>query len=248
MNKLNLFTFAILICLINRSYSQSLIAGIPSADVAPEKRFMFTHESQINSWSYDKMKWNSFNFMCYGAAKNLEVTVSFANISNSPLSHESLGLGFKKIIDLKSVPLPEMKFVFGQNVLFSSDRKSVGGWSYAMFSNKLDRTKTRLTYGLSYGSAELFGYDTLSTTQNGITERKVTERNPFSFMGGVEQPIYKDKFLIIADWFSGTHDLGALISAIQLNFKHIVLIGGYKFPNLEAAKKGSVIMEIMYEF
>lgn len=90
---------------ITSSFSQSLIAGIPSADVAPEKKFMFTHESQLNTWSYDKVKWNSFNFLCYGAAKNLEVTVSFSNLSNSPVAQESIGTGFKKIFDLEFIPL-----------------------------------------------------------------------------------------------------------------------------------------------
>ena len=233
---------------ITSSFSQSLIAGIPSADVAPEKKFMFTHESQLNTWSYDKVKWNSFNFLCYGAAKNLEVTVSFSNLSNSPVAHESIGTGFKKIFDLEFIPLPEAKFAIGQNVLYSVDRMSVGGWSYAMLSNRIPVLETRLTYGVSYGSAELFGYDTLTTNRNGFKERIVKERNPLSAMIGLEQPIIKDKFGIIADWFSGQHDLAALITGFQFSFDKLVLITAYKFPNLEPAKKGSVIFEAMYEF
>lgn len=245
--KLILLPFFILASISN-AFSQSLIAGMPSADVAPEKRFMFTHESQLNTWSYDKVKWNSFNFLCYGAAKNLEVTVSFSNLSNSPIAHESIGTGFKKIFDLEFIPLPEAKFAFGQNVLYSVDRTSVGGWSYALLSNRIPVLDTRLTYGISYGSSELFGYDTLTTNRNGVNERIVKERNPLSAMVGLEQPIIKDRFGIIADWFSGQHDLSALITGFQFDFHNLVLISAYKFPNLEPAKKGSIIFEAMYEF
>lgn len=230
------------------AHAQSLIAGIPSADVAPEKKFMFTHESQLNAWSYDKVKWNSFNFLCYGAMKNLEVTLSFSNISNSPIAHECIGVGFKKIFDLPIIPLPEAKFVIGQNTLFSIDRSSVGGWIYAMGSNRIPVLETRLTYGVSYGSSQLFGYDTLSVNNNGNIERKVIPRNPVSAIIGIEQPIIKDKFSLIADWFSGQHDLSALITGVQFDFHNLVLIGAYKFQNFEPASKGSIILEVMYEF
>lgn len=238
----------LLLVSVTKSLSQSLIAGIPSIDVAPEKRFMFTHESQINAWSYDKVKWNSFNFLCYGAAKNLEVTVSFSNLSNSPIAHECIGTGFKKVFDLDFIPLPETKVAIGQNVLYSIDRVSVGGWSYALMSNRIPELDTRLTYGVSYGSAELFGYDTLTTNRNGIRERTVIERNPLSAMVGLEQPIIEHRFGIIADWFSGQHDLAALITGVQLEFDDMILIGAYKFPNLEPASDGSIIFEAMYEF
>jgi hypothetical protein len=229
--------------------AQSLIAGIPSADVAPENVLMFTHESQLNVWKYDKIKWNSFNFFCYGIQKNLEFTASFSNLSNSPVAHESIGVGFKKIIDVP-VAIPECKFIFGQNVLFGlSEKTTVGGWSYSMFSFRTPKLKTRLTAGLSFGSAELFGYDTISVkNEAGILQKKVVERNPLSFMGGLEQPIIDNKLILIADWFSGTHDLSALIVGTQFNFKHIVLITGYKFVNHENVDAGSAIVELMYEF
>ena len=236
------------LCFNNQLSAQSLIAGIPSADVAPVGKIMFTHESQINSWQYDKVKWNSFNFMCYGVQKNLELTLSFSNLSNSPVSHESVGFGFKKIIDI-NVHIPETKFVFGQNVLYGLNEKSVGGWSYAMFSCRTPKLKTRLTAGLSLGSAELFGYDTSTVKDNfGNKNFTVTRRNPVSFIAGIEQPIIEKKFSIIADWFSGSHDLSALIVGTQLDFEHIVLISGYKFINYEPVKKGSIIVELMYEF
>ena len=67
-------------------------------------------------------------------------------------------------------------------------------------------------------------------------------------MAGIEQPIIEHKFSIIADWFSGRHDLSALITGVQFDFHKIVLIGGYKFPNYEPTKNGAVIFEMMYEF
>jgi len=246
INKLILLFVTILFT--NELKAQSLIAGIPSADITPVGKLMFTHESQVNAWKYDKVKWNSFNFLCYGVQKNLEFTVSFSNLSNSPVSHECLGIGFKKVFDIP-IHLPESKFIVGQNVLFGVEKKpTVGGWSYAMYSLRTPKLKTRLTAGVSFGSAELFGYDTLTSQENGIAKKSVIRRNPFSFMAGLEQPIIEDKFYIIADWFSGRHDLSALITGVQINFKHLVLITGYKFPNFEKPKSGSIICELMYEF
>lgn len=241
-------SFLFINSLTNQVSAQSLIASIPSADVAPVGKIMFTHESQINSWNYDKVKWNSFNFLCYGVQKNLELTVSFSNLSNAAVSHECIGLGFKKIIDI-NIEVPETKFVFGQNILYGLNEKSVGGWTYAMFSCRTPKLKTRLTAGLSLGSAELFGYDT-NTVNDNYSNKKftVTRRNPLSFIAGIEQPIIEKKFSIIADWFSGSHDLSALIVGTQLEFKHLILITGYKFQNYEPIKKGAVIIELMYEF
>lgn len=244
-----IFISIIFICYNSNLVSaQSLIAGIPSADVAPEGKLIFTHESQINSWKYDKVKWNSFNFLCYGVSKNTEFTISFSNLSNSPVSHESIGIGFKKLIDLKFLKLPESKFAFGQNVLFSLNQPTVGGWSYAMLSSRLPVIKSRLTAGVSYGSAELFGYDTITTQIGNEKIFEVKRRNPFSYMIGLEQPIIEKRLGIIADWFSGSHDLSALITGIQFEFNHLILISGYKFPNYEPVKNGAIIFEAMYEF
>jgi hypothetical protein len=249
MIKKTSLSIVLFLCLINyQTFCQSLIAGIPSADVAPEGKLMFTHESQVNSWKYDKVKWNSFNFMCYGVQKNLEFTVSFSNLSNSPVAHESIGIGFKKIIDVP-VHIPESKFIFGQNVLFGlGDKTTVGGWTYAMYSLRTPKLKTRLTFGLSFGSAELFGYDTITKFEGNMLKKEVIERNPLSFVAGLEQPLIKDKFLLIADWFSGRHDLSALIVGTQINFTHMAFISGYKFQNYENVNSGSIICEIMYEF
>lgn len=228
--------------------AQSLIAGIPSADVAPDSTIMITHESQLNSWKYEDVKWNSFNFICYGIGHNTEFSITFSNLSNQPVSHESFGVGFKKIFPLDFIKIPESKIVFGQNVLFAVDRPTVGGWSYAMASARIPKIKTRLTGGISYGSAELFGYDTVTTVNGNQKVSEIKRLNPFSYMVGFEQPIIEDKFSIIADWFSGRHDLAALITGVQFDFHNIVLIGGYKFPNYSPVKNGAIIFEVMYEF
>lgn len=243
------FILVILICFVsNKSIAQSLIAGIPSADIAPFKKLMFTHESQLNTWKYNKPKWNSFNFLCYGVAKNTELSITFSNLSNQAISHECLGIGFKRIIDINVFSIPEAKFIFGQNVLFSVDEPTVGGWTYAMLSARVPKLKTRLTSGLSYGSAELFGYDSVQVKQGNEVFKFIKRRNPLSIMVGLEQPIIDKKFAIIADWFSGTHDLAALIAGTQFEFHKLILITGYKFPNFESTRNGSVIVEVMYEF
>jgi hypothetical protein len=71
MRKLILSTIFIL--LTSYTFAQSLIVGIPSADVAEKHHLEITHETQWNFWGQTS-KWNSFNFACFGLGNGLEIT------------------------------------------------------------------------------------------------------------------------------------------------------------------------------
>ncbi len=92
-------------------------------------------------------------------------------------------------------------------------------------------SKTRFTAGPSYGTKQIFGSTTLHA------------------MGGVEQPFTKH-FSLIADYFSGNHDLGALITAVQITpVRQFIIIAGAKFPN-DSSRAGPIagLLELTYEF
>ena len=63
---------------------------------------------------------------------------------------------------------------------------------------------------------------------------------------GVEQPITKH-FSVIADYFSGSHDLAALIMAVQYETENNVFILGYKLPN-ETQETDAIVIEVMHRF
>ncbi len=230
------------------SKAQSLIAGIPSAEVVHKGHLEYTHESQVNFWTTpNQTKWASFNFLCYGIGNGVEIAASVINLSNKNMNNFSAGIGFKKVHQFfkKDSILSkwETKLTFGQNTFFSLQRPEVGGWVYSHASIRLPHLKTRLTYGASYGSPLFF--DVAWTEENGILTRK--NDAIFCALAGIEQPITKN-FSLIADWYSGNHGIAALITAAQVNIGHQTFIVGYKNLNTTPIEQGAIILEAMIHF
>ncbi len=223
------------------AFSQSLIVGMPSIDVAEQHHVEVTHETQLNFWDKPK-KWNSFNFACYGLGHQAELTTTLNNLSNEGSTNLALGVGLKKILPLvKGDNYWESKIGLGGNVQYSTIRRDFGIWTYGLYSVRHPKTKTRLTVGVNYGQSQTFGFR--ERTQNGglIFE----PNNLITFIGGLEQPIYRNVSLI-GDWYSGSHDLAAFIPAIQIDIGKHVLILGYKLPNSKQSGNQAVIAEFMF--
>jgi hypothetical protein len=213
-----------------RAEAQSLIVGIPNAETTPRGRFAVTHESQALVFR-GPAAWNSFSFITYGVRDHLEASVSLTNLAYPQYGDLVLGAGFKWVIPVLEHRLPdwELRLTVGQMSLFSLDRSAIGGWGYAHASARLPLLRTRLTAGVSYGSELLFG----------------AGNNPVSFMAGIEQPITPWLWLV-ADWYSGTHALGAFIPAVQFNIgERVALIFGFKRDNDRTAPRDGVIGEVM---
>jgi hypothetical protein len=105
----------------------------------------------------------------------------------------------------------------------------LGYWTYGVSSIRLPEVRTRFTVGASYGSRQIFGSTALS------------------MLAGVEQPITRT-FSLIADYFSGGSDLGALVPAIQWNATHaFIVILGVKLPNTPRAGPVSGLLELTYD-
>lgn len=231
------FVFVFVTCNLK---SQSLIVGIPSADVAEKNHLEITHESQWN-FVENPQKWNSFNFACYGLGNGLELTTTLNNLNNEGSNNLALGVGGKKVFNLfKNNDAKERKFIFGSNLLYSTVKSNFGIWSYALYSTRIPNLKTRLTGGFSYGGFHTFGYNV--TKINNVSN--LTPNNKFVFLGGLEQPLFKN-VSFICDWYSGQHDLAAFIPAMQFDIGHNVFILGYKLPNNNIAADRALIIEFM---
>jgi hypothetical protein len=251
LSKLTIITLLAAFCLVfqaNISTAQSLLVGIPSATVAHKGHFEITHESQVNRWSQDKFKWNSFSFLCYGVSKKLELTTSLSNLNNQGYQNVTTGAGFKFVQPLvdssSSLKAWEPKWVLGSNALYSLSRNTLGGWVYSMGSIRLPKVRTRLTGGVSYATSELYGH-----RYRFMQETQMLSVNPVrkaTLLCGVEQPITKH-FSVIADYFSGSHDLAALIMAVQYETENNVFILGYKLPN-ETQETDAIVIEVMHRF
>ena len=95
----------------------------------------------------------------------------------------------------------------------------------------MPKLNTRLTAGVSYGTKQIFGYDTLA------------------FIAGVEQPVTK-KLTIIADWYSGNeHYLGLLIPGFSYKLpKNTTIYVGYQIPNSAASGPSGFVVEFSKVF
>ena len=242
---MKLFSIALLLFfLINfNSFSQSLIAGIPSADVVENKHLELTHETQWNFWG-KPTKWNSFNFLCYGIGNNSELTLSINNLDKEKSKDLAFGVGGKKVFDVfnkKSLSW-EQKIVLGANVLYATQKNSFGIWSYGLYSMRIPQLKTRLTGGISYGTSQMYGFRTKFI--DNVKVETETPNNIGTVLLGFEQPI-TNHLSIIADWYSGTHSLAAFISAIQCEIGRNVLIAGYKIANNKESGTNALIVELM---
>ena len=228
--------------LVLTSCAQSLIVGIPSADVAEPHHLEITHESQWNFWE-NGLKWNSFNFACYGIGHNTEITSALNNLNNEGSTNLALGLGAKKVFPLFGTyeKLKEIKLTVGSNLLFSERKREFGIWIYGHVSGRIPATRTRLTVGGSYGTYQAFGFRRLLLANGDMA---LDPRDPASLMLGFEQPI-THRVSIIGDWFSGIHDLAAFIPALQVDVKKHVLIFGYKFPHPQTGSQ-ALILECMF--
>jgi hypothetical protein len=208
--------------------AQSVVVGVPSTDVAPKGIAMIAHESQ-GSVKDSKPYWNSFTFGTVGIATNVELAATLYGVG-SPMGKIALSVGYKQRVPLASKSEWEPTFAFGPMLPISLSGDGVGIWAYGALSVRLPVLRTRFTMGPSYGTRQIFGYTTLH------------------MFAAVEQPLSK-KISLIADWFSGTHELGALVPAVQWTVSHsFMLIAGVKIPNSKLAGPVAGMVELTYEF
>ncbi len=213
--------------------AQSLIVGIPSADVAAKGELAIAHETQWNRFQTGPY-WNSFSFATYGIGNHTEIAASLYGVSRPASQNASLGVGFKTSVPWKQRAARkwELKTSIGAMLPISLEGKGTGYWVYSNASIRIPRARTRLTAGPSLGTRQVFGQP----------------RRTYSTMLGIEQPISR-KWALISDWFSGTNDLGAAILAMQYQpDRKTLIIFGYKVANNAASGKPAFMIEVSRSF
>jgi hypothetical protein len=227
--------------------AQSLIVGIPSTDVTQRGRTIAAHESQFSSTAVQR-GWTSFTFVTHGIGHRTELAASLLNVSAPSSENRALSVGFKSAVPLggdePASAIGPLRRVArrvdavaagGAMVLQSLDRRGTGLWLHATASIRLPwrdvRRRTRVTVGPSWGTRQQFG------------------RTATSLMLGVEQPV-TEHVALVADWYSGDHDLAATITAIQVRGPDdLLLITGWKTPNTGVpGGKPAFMFEVAKEF
>lgn len=226
-----LYIIFILICLyiLNDTIvlAQQTIFNVPSAEVTPKGHIYLEPEFQFRPWEPGRNMLNTEYFII-GAGHNTEFGMLLYNVS-APVSHNIiLAPGFKSSIPLfpKKLSSLELKAIGGTEILASVQGGGAGNWSFAEFSGRIPKLKTRLTGGISVGTKVLFG------------------RTAVSFIGGYEQPVTKN-FSLQGDWFSGTHNNGFFIPGFAYAFpKNISLYAGFQIPNNSRCGKSGFVIEL----
>jgi len=208
-------------------FSQQTIFNVPSADIVEKNKIFIQHESQFRTKNPDSFI-NTTNYLSYGVGKETELDATLFNLSSPSSNNLSLAIGFKnsKKIGYKLFKNIDSTLIIGSMIPISLNDNGVGNWTYAENSLYLNKTKTRVTGGVSYGTKQIFGKEIIC------------------FLGGFEQKI-NDRINIIGDWYSKNHNLG--IAALGLSYaapENLTFYGGLQFPNNKTIGRQSVIFEI----
>jgi hypothetical protein len=210
-----------------KSEAQQTIFNVPSADVTPPGRLFLQHESQFRSWKPGRFLVNT-EYAALGVGHNTELDLTLFNVSAPASENISLGVGFKTAIPVlaKKLPQQEIKWTFGTEVPVSLQGNGVGNWTYTHASFRLPKVKTRLTAGVSYGTKQIFN------------------RRVVSAIAGIEHPLNK-RVSILADWYSGTHGLGYLITGASVALPADTnLYLGYQIPNTQNSGRSGFVVEL----
>lgn len=229
----NALAAACLLGSVGHAHGQQAIVTFPSADITDERTLFTMKESQLRLWG-DQPMWNATFFITYGIGYHTELAATFFNIGVPSTDQASLAIGSKSALPLFADKLPwlDLKFTAGLMGLISLDARGGGHWIYTHLSFRLPKLLTRISAGVSHGSAVLFLKD-----------------NATSFITAIEQPIpWVHGLTLSAEWFSGSHDLSNLIfgAAYHLNPK-LIFVLGYKIPTKDrifTTREQALVFEI----
>ena len=209
------------LALASMARAQQAIVSLPSADITPEGQGFVMHETQARFWD-PKPYWNTTHFITYGLDENIELAATLFNVGVPWPNQASVALGFKANSPLFAAEAREwnVTLTYGAMGLVSLVENHHGYWLYALGSVRLPTLRTRLAAGFSYGTRQLFGVDTPS------------------FMASIEQPVpgTDEHLQVVAEWFSGDHDLANLIFGLTYHPDHTwIFVLGWKIPTASSA-------------
>jgi len=220
MAKLNRFILIVVFFWLSAcvpAFAMQTVFNVPSADVTEKGHLFLQQEAQFRGWNPDAF-FNGTTYSAVGIGHNTEIDATLFNVGAPASNNISMGVGFKTAMPIAGLnekfPKREYKLTVGSNVLIGLEGNGVGNWTYAHLSGRVPKLNTRLTAGVSYGTRQVFGVNSLCA------------------VAAVEQPITK-KVALLADWYSGSeHFAGFLIVGASYALpKNHTLYAGYQIPN-----------------
>ncbi|MFO0642301.1 MAG: hypothetical protein U0183_23945 [Polyangiaceae bacterium] len=213
--------------------AQQAIISLPSADITPGRKLFGMVESQFRPVA-PKPYYNSTTFFCFGLDGTTELAVSLYNAGVPSTRNMTVANGFKSVVPVAIERFKpwEPKVTFGMMGLFSLDQRGLGLWAYSHLSVRVPGHGPRLTVGLSH------------------SDRQLTEVRATAAMLAVEQPVQigHAHLELVAEWFSGQHDLGNFIYGVMWKPDPVwVFVLGHKVPT-SGPVFGTSKMGVVFEF
>lgn len=224
----------VLAILQRQSFAQQTIINVPSDALTPRGQHFVLHESLILPQS-SKSTFETTNFYTYGLTDHVELAATLYGIDNSTSEFSTLGIGYKSVHEVLGQRAPdlEMKWTTGFMLPVSlndaNSSPSIGYFPYSHLSFAVPDTEFRLLGGVSAGSKNFFGEDSISA------------------LAGVEYPI-TEHLSFTGEWFSGHHNLSGLIPGFTYHRKSLIIVGGYKIPNDFHLDESGLVLEVGWFF
>jgi hypothetical protein len=204
--------------------AQRTVINLPSADQTAEGEFFALHESSFRAWG-DEPYYGTTNFLTFGISARVEAAFTAYNLGAPITDNGALGLGYKASIPLPHLlPLPDLALTFGQMGILGLEGGG-GLWTYGHVSGRLPRAGTRIAAGVSAGPSVLFGDDKAHV------------------IASIEQPL-PAHFLLVAEWFSGTHDYGELVPGVSWRHQGFVALIGYRISNAPGSETDGLVLQV----
>src|SRR3990167_3035217 len=158
-----LFLLTLLLVVLFRAQTaagQQTIFNVPSATVTPKGYVFLQNEGQFRSWRPGAF-YVGTQYQAVGVGLNTELDLTLFNLSAPKSGKIVLGTGFKSCIPVLKNKWKEreLKLTIGEMIpvaLEAGNGSGVGNWTYVTVSGRLPKLNTRLTAGLSTGTAHIF--------------------------------------------------------------------------------------------
>jgi hypothetical protein len=204
------------------THAQQAIVSLPSADVTPAGHGFAMHESQVSPFG-QSVGWAATHFLTLGVGHHTELALTmFSDFAPDPGARNTLAFGTKTALplfeDVLGASDMELNLVLGAMGLWDLPRQTLGHWFYGLVALRLPLIQTRIAVGASHGSEALFGAQTLCV------------------LVSIEQPLlWIEGLTLVAEWFSGSHDLANLIVGFAYHPTHeLIFVAGWKMPTDDA--------------
>jgi hypothetical protein len=223
--------------------AQQNLFNVPSSDISPKAKPFFQQQFNIGE---GLLQLNST--FSYGLGKNAEIGFNVTGLTmnegsgrpflltngniQSPPVYPFYTINFQKAFVLS----PIFKLAVGTQTGFG-EGGNFGMYDYLNLVTILPKHKSKIITGVYYGTDSFLGSEDGTSLFDGYT--------PIGFQIGLEQPIIKEKLLLVMENISGLHNLGeSTIGGAYYFTPRWVFSAGFQFSNPGSKTPEALVIEL----